>query len=225
MREPYAAMPFTPRIPMTNRTLRAMLRAAALLALAACSAGSDITNPDSLEERPQALLKLLTVSPTAPPLATTSTSFYAVAGRGGGVDLWYRAAAGRRDSTKFLEFRLGSNSLVSRADGSALARGDSIRITLTVRDPLHLIVDFQPSGLRFNVNDRPKLKLFFAQVGDDVDGDGKVDGHDDDVESRLAIWRQEAIGLPWFKISSVVVKDSREVDADLSGFTGYALSY
>ncbi len=225
MHEPGDIMSFTPGIPMTNRSLRAMLGAAALLALAACGAGSDITNPDALEERPQALLNLLTVSPTAPPLATTSTSFYAVAGRGGGVDLWYKAALGRRDSTKFLEFRLGSNSLVSRPDGSTLAKGDSILITLTVRDPLHLIVDFQPSGLRFNASDRAKLKLFFSQVSDDVDGDGKVDGHDDDAESRLAIWRQEAIGLPWFRISSVVVKDAREVNADLSGFTGYALSY
>jgi hypothetical protein len=213
---------------MPTRFTRAALRAAALglgalVSLSACSA--DVTDPTALEERPQSLLNLLTVSPTAPALATTSTSFYAVAGRGTGVDLWYRPRAGQRDSTKFLEFRLGTNSLAVKPDGSAFAKGDSIRITLTVRDPAHIIIDFLPSGLRFSANDKPKLKLFFSQVDDDVDHDGKVDQHDDELEGKLAIWRQESIGQPWFKMASAVVKDSREVDADLTGFTGYCLSY
>jgi hypothetical protein len=41
----------------------------------------------------------------------------------------------------------------------------------------------------------------------------------------LSIWRQEAAGQPWLKLVSAVVSDSKRVDADLGGFTGYALAY
>jgi hypothetical protein len=200
---------------------RHALNCAVVLLLAACSA-SDSTAP---EERSSSDLQLLTVAANAPALAVTSTSFYAVRGKGAGVDLWYRARAGQHDSTKFMEFRLNGNSLDKRPDGSTIANGDSVRITVTVVDPVHLIVEFQPSGLRFAANDPARLKMFFSEVGDDLDHNGRVDGDDDNVSQKLSIWRQEAIGQPWVKVASAVVKSSKEVDADLSGFTGYALAY
>ena len=215
------ALPPQSGVAMLLHTRRVVV--GALLSLAgACSATSDALAP---EERSSNELKLLTVTSDAPPLATTSVSFYAVRGRNADIDIWYRARPGRRDSTKFLEFRLQGNSLDRRPDGSAIALGDSIRITLTVRDPLHLIIDFQPSGLRFASNDPARLRMFFGECGDDLDRDGQVDTDDEDIQRRLAIWRQEAVGLPWLKMASVSVKESREVEAFLSGFTGYALSY
>lgn len=194
---------------------------AAALSIPGCSS-SDIAAP---EQRSVNGLKLLTVLAGAPPLATNVTSFYAVRGRNAGVDIWYRPAPGSKDSTKFLEFRLDNVSLDRRPDGTAFADGDSVRITLTVTDPTHLIVDFQPSGLRFSAKNPARMKIFFSQVGDDLDGDGKVDGKDDEVEQQLSIWRQETMAAPWFKVSSVVVKSNKEVEANLSGFTGYALAY
>ena len=194
---------------------------AAALSIPGCSS-SDIAAP---EERPVDQLKFLKVRADAPPLATTVTSFYAVRGRNAGVDIWYRAKAGSRDSTKFLEFRLDNVSLDRRPDGTAFADGDSVRITLTVIDPSRLIIDFQPSGLRFTAKNPARMKMFFSQVDDDLNGDGKVDGNDDAVLQQLSIWRQEAVGAPWFKVSSVVVKSDREVEASLGGFTGYAAAY
>jgi hypothetical protein len=195
---------------------------AALIVLVGACSTADTLAP---EERQPSDLKLLTVPGDAPPLAATTVSFWAVRGRGADVELWYRARPGRRDSSRFLEFKLNGNSLDRRPDGSLIAQGDSVRITLTVRDPLHLIVDFEPSGLRFTSKDPARLRMYFAEVGDDLDHDGHVGSEDDDIERRLSIWRQEAVGLPWIKTASVTVKESREVDADLSGFTGYALSY
>lgn len=200
---------------------RYALYSAAILLLTSCSA-SESTAP---EERSSTDLQLLTVAANAPALAVTSTSFYAVRGKGAGVDLWYRARLGQHDSTKFMEFRLNGNSLDKRPDGSTIANGDSVRITVTVVDPVHLIVEFQPSGLRFSAHDPARLKMFFSEVGDDLDHNGRVDNEDDNVSQKLSIWRQESIGQPWFKVASAVVKSSKEVDADLSGFTGYALAY
>ncbi len=210
---------------MSTHLLRVLCAAATILAIAACGAASDLLEPDALEERPTALLKLLRVSPTAPPLAATTTSFFAVAGRSSGMDIWYRARPGRRDSTRLMEFRLGPNSLGRKPNGSAFSQGDSIRITITVRDPTRIIIDFQPSGLRFAASDPARLKLFFAEVSDDLDDDGKVDADDEAAKRKLAIWRQEALGLSWFRIASAVEVNSREVKADLAGFTGYCLSY
>jgi hypothetical protein len=201
---------------------RGALLCAASLLLASCSASSDSTAPD---QRAPSDLRLLQVAAGAPPLATTSVSFYAVRGRNTDVDLWYRARAGQRDSSKFLEFRLAGSSLDRRPDGSVIAEGDSVRITLTVTDPTRLVIDFQPSGLKFTAKDPARLRMRFAECGDDLNRDGKVDGDDDSVTQRLSIWRREASDQPWFKVSSAVVKSSREVDADLGGFTGYAIAY
>jgi hypothetical protein len=210
----------------TGGTMSFNIRRAALSCAAACllfgCSGADSTAPD---QRPVDGLRLLTVAADAPALAVTVTSFYAVRGRNAGADLWYRPKAGSKDSTKFLEFRLDNASLDRRPDGTTFAQGDSVLITLTVRDATHLIVDFQPSGLQFTAKNPGRLKMFFGEVGDDLDGNGKVDGNDDSIENMLSIWRQESLTAPWIKVASVLVKNNKEIDADLAGFTGYAAAY
>jgi hypothetical protein len=207
---------------MNSSHIRRSFATGALLALSACSSASDSLAP---EERPESLLRLLTVAADAPPIATPVVSFYAVKGKNADVDIWYRPRAGQRDSTKFLEFRIGGNTLDRRPDGSQIANGDSVRITVTVVDPVHLLLVFQPSGLTFSSKDPARLRMFFSEVGDDIDHNGRVDSDDDDVQQKLSIWRQEIPGLPWIKVASAVVKDAKRVDADLAGFTGYALAY
>lgn len=202
---------------------RLLVLAGALLGAAASC--TDSTAPAGDTERAATDLRLLAAPHGTPPLATTTASFYAVKGRSSGVDIWYRPAAGRSDSSKFLEFRVGSNSLDRRPDGSAIAVGDSVSITLTVTDPTHFIIDFQPSGLKFADADQPTLKISFAACGDDLNYDGKIDATDAAMLSSLALWRQEAPFQPWFKLTSSVQTTLKEVDAQLSGFTGYALMY
>ncbi len=207
---------------MSFNSRRIALNCIAALSILGCGS-AEITGTE--QERPFNGLKLLTVSADAPPLATTVTSFYAVRGKNAGVDIWYRAKAGTKDSTKFLEFRLEDTSLDRRPDGTAFANGDSVRITLTVTDATHLIVDFQPSGLRFSAKNPARLKIFFGQCGEDLDRNGKVDGEDDAIQQQLSIWRQETVTAPWYKVSSALVKSNKEIDADLGGFTGYAAAY
>ena len=206
---------------MSFNTRRGVLATLIAFVVLGCS-GADVTAP---EERPVNGLRLLSVTADAPALAFTITSFYAVRGKNAGVDLWYRPKLGSRDSTKFLEFRLDNTSLDRRPDGTAFAEGDSVLITLTVTDPIHLIVDFQPSGLRFSATNPGHLKMFFGQCGDDLDGNGRIDGGDDAIQNQLSIWRQETPLAPWFKVPSTVVKSSKEIDADITGFTGYAAAY
>jgi hypothetical protein len=200
------------------------LRAFALLALTAALSCSDSTAPDP-ESRAATDLRLLAAPYSTPPLVATQMSFYAVKGKAAAADIWYHARPGRTDSLKFLEFRMGPSSLDRRPDGSMIAAGDSVLISLTVTDQRHFIVEFQPAGLAFSTNDQPTLKLIYAACGDDLNYDGKVDAADDAIAQQLSIWRQEGPFQPWFKISSVVSKTAKEVNAQLIGFTGYALEY
>lgn len=199
-----------------------LLMAAALVVAAACN---DSTAPADSTSRPPTDLRLLSVPAGAPPLVTTQVSFYAVKGKTAGADIWYHAASGRTDSLKFLEFRMGAGSLDKRPDGSAIASGDSVLITLTVADPTHFLLDFQPSGLMFSATDQPTLKVSFAACGADLNYDGKVDAADQAIMDALSFWRQEAPFQPWFKVGSTVNQTVREVDAQLSGFTGYAIEF
>lgn len=210
----------TPGIRMTPSIVRAALLAGAL-SLASCG-GDTPTSPDV---RSASDLRLLHVAPGTPALATTQASFWAVKGRNAGIDLWYHALPGRSDSTKFLELRLGGASLDRRPDGTPFAPGDSVLITLQVTDAVHLVVDYQPSGLRFSATDLPKLRMFYSFCGDDLNYDGVVDGEDDRIASQLSIWKQEAAGQSWFRLSSLVVKDTKQVEAQIAGFTGYAIMY
>ncbi len=59
----------------------------------------------------------------------------------------------------------------------------------------------------------------------DLDGDGDVDANDSLYETLLSVWRQEAPGQPWFKVLSKVEIGIDEIEADITGFTGYALAY
>jgi hypothetical protein len=200
------------------------------LAIAAASFGlalscRDSTAPAAAEERAATDLRLLAAPYGTPALAATQVSFYAVKGRTGGADIWYQPRAGRSDSTKFLELRLGGASLDRRPDGSVIAPGDSVLITLTVTDPTHFIVDLQPSGLKFSDADQPRLKISFAACGDDLNYDGRVDAGDAAMLASLSVWRQESPFQPWFKVATSVTASVKEVDARLGGFTGYALMW
>jgi hypothetical protein len=199
--------------------------ALAIAALAAVLSCSDTTAPDGVEERAATDLRLLAAPYGTPPLASTQASFYAVKGRVTGADIWYHAKPGRTDSTKFLEFRLGTASLDRRPDGTLIAPGDSVLITLTVTDPTHFIIDLQPSGLIFASSDQPRLRISFAACGDDLNYDGRVDATDATMQASLSVWRQEAPFQSWFKVSSTVTATTKDVDALLGGFTGYALMY
>jgi hypothetical protein len=186
---------------------------------------TDSTSPDPSDTRDPTDLRLLTAPYGTPSLAKTQVSFYAVQGKAGGVDIWYHAKPGATDSLKFLEFRVGAGSLATRPDGSAIAAGDSVLITLTVTDQTHFIVDFQPSGLKFSASDQPTLKISFAACGEDLNYDGVVDSRDQGIMDSLSFWRQEAPFQEWHKVSSTLVAQVKEVNAQLGGFTGYALMW
>ena len=196
---------------------------AMLAALAGC--GSDGPTAADSDVRPAEQLHFLRPAADAPPLANPVVSFYAKRGEDREAFIYYRPRPGRTDSTEFVRFKVPGGSLDRRPDGTAFVLGDSILITVRVSDPARLILDFQPSGLRFSANDPAPLKIRFNEASDDIDGDGDVDADDDLRKTELSIWKQEAAGLPWYRLTSVLDFSTDQVEAKLLGFTGYAISY
>jgi hypothetical protein len=116
-------------------------------------------------------------------------------------------------------------SLRARPDGTPFAEGDSILITIRVVDPAQMLFELEPSGLTFSPDVPAELKIHYDQTGGDLDDDGDVDVDDDAIESTMAIWRQESPGDPFVRVGTAVVEDLEEAEAELQGFSRYALAY
>jgi hypothetical protein len=170
-------------------------------------------------------LHFLRPAPSAPPLATTEVSFWAKRGEDREVRLPYEPLPGASDTAEFLRFRVPSAALDRRPDGTAFAAGDSVLITLRVVDQSRLIVEFEPAGLRFSPADPARLRIEYGEADHDLDGDGLVDDRDATLETQLSMWRQEAPGQLWYRVPGAAAPDLDEVEADILGFTSYALAY
>jgi hypothetical protein len=167
----------------------------------------------------------LTADPAAPTIANPVIGFWAKQGIDQSVRMVYHARPGHTDSTTFLVFRVRARSLVSDATGAPLAPGDSVFITLSLVDPVNLVVDFQPSGLRFSQSHPASLKLEYGEVVQDYNGDGVIDSTDVAISRTFRIWRRESLLDPWSPLPSVVDTEIDEVTTDIPGFTGYALAF
>jgi hypothetical protein len=175
-------------------------------------------------ERPPEELNILRIAEGAPPLESSVLQFWAVRGESREGKLYFQNQQGERGN-EYLSLKFESNTLVALPDGSPIAAGDSVLITVTVVDPARILFDFAPSGLRFNAGDPAELRIKYDEADRDFDDDGDEDAADDDIERQLSIWRQASPGEPFVRIGSAVVEDLEEIEADLTGFSRYAIAY
>ena len=189
-----------------------------------CSSDPTSSPNDPGSERPPDGLTVARLATTAPPLEESTVSFWAVKGRSVEQKLYFLDSEDQRGE-EYLALKLEDESLSQRPDGSAIAEGDSVLITITVEDPALLLFSLQPTGLKFSASKPAELKIRYDQADDDLNEDGDVDGEDDSLESILGIWRQELPGDPFVRLGSVKVEGQEELEADLQGFSRYAIAY
>lgn len=199
------------------RKLVAQIALCGTLGIAAGCGGSS-TGPGTVI-KPGSDLHFLRLSASAPPLQSTVVSFYAL--KGSDREVRVKFANGE----DYLRFRVFAGSLLTRPDGRAFATGDSILITITITDPTKLVADFQPAGLKFDPTNPARLQFEFGECDKDLNGDGVVNAADTTLIPTISTWRQETAGAEWFKVSSTVELEINEVQANIVGFTGYALAY
>lgn len=183
---------------------------------------SDPTGPP--DELPEDQLTFLRLAGNAPPFESAAVSFYARRGEDREGRIYFLDQEGRRGE-EFARLRVDAPSLLARPDGTPFQVGDSILITLRIVDVSRMLIELEPSGLRFNSSRPAELKLDYGFADDDYNRDGAVDDRDREVEQRFAIWRQAAPGQPWVRQGSVRIEDQKEIEAELIGFSRYAIAY
>ena len=124
---------------------------------------------------------------------------------------------------------MGKFSLFRRPDGSLFGPGDSVFISIKVINPDELLFEFTPAGLKFNPAIPAELSLDYDSAGftipGDYDGDGDDDIDDSEIETELAIWKQEAPGLLFSRLTGFIEFELDEVEVKIHSFTRYALAY
>jgi hypothetical protein len=188
-----------------------------VLALIGAMSCGDSTAPIVRSENELHFVRFAT---DAPKILDTTLTFWAKKGTNSEIRLRY--AGGTED---FLRFEVPGNALDRRPDGSVIAQGDSIQITVMVADLSQLMFEFQPAGLRFSPDHPARLKIEFQHGDDDLDRNGVVDAADIALRTTLGIWRRERPTDPWVQISNALKLELDEADADIFGFTTYALAY
>lgn len=207
----------------TNKVRAAIWRASVSLCAAVVLGCSDGTGPEA--GRRTTDLHFLRPAPGAPSLANPVVSFYAKVGEERSVSIVYHARAGEADSVEFLHFRVPATGLARRPDGSGFSPGDSIRIQITIVDPLRLIARFEPAGLQFSASAPAELAISYEEADPDFDGDGDIDAEDFEVEGQLRIWRQPTSGALWHPLRSTLFGTINEIEGDVLGFSNYAVAF
>lgn len=201
-----------------NNVRRLMVLATVLL-VAACD--DDSTGP--VEDNSN--LTFLEPAPTAPELGVQTVTFNAVQGQDTERIMWYRKRPGSTDSSKVLRLRVDKDAQIVRPDGTPLAAGQSVAITITIIDPVRLIADFQPAGLQFLGSEVADLTMWYDERDHDFNDDGVIDASDSLIEQTLAIFRRESRTAPWVKLTGDIQIEFDEIEAEISGFTNYVIAY
>lgn len=185
---------------------------------------SDSSGPTGGETKNPTDLNIVQLAASSPLLFNPADSFYAKRGENREVRIYFADIEGK-EGEEYLRFRVDAPSLLARPDGTLFQEGDSILIHVAVGDPAQLLFDLQPSGLRFSPAAPARLTIHYDHADNDFNKDGRLDGADDSIETTLGIWRQETPNDPFVRLGSAVVKDLKEIEADIQGFSRYALAY
>lgn len=228
---------------MSRRSRTARLTVGVVVALLALVACSDLTEPrggpfegtiaasagpgssgaptsQSVEDH------ILVQADDAPPLETLQAQFWAVAGERQTFKIRYDVPVEQENpSPDFFRLDLKQRSLVALPDGTPLAAGDSVLITVTV-DPSRLLVELEPTGLRFDPKEPAELRLVYLRANADFNGDGVVDAADGAIETgALGIFFRLDASSPWEAVEADQDLTRKRFDADIDHFSGYTVSW
>jgi hypothetical protein len=203
--------------------LRPAIAAALLIG---CSSSTD---NEGSTTKPPSELNFLQFAPTAPALCSNSVTFDATKGVDVEAALEFPEPGEPADCSggteDFVRLRIDKESLLELPDGTPLNDGDVVTITMTWVGADSIMVQLEPTGLKFNPAKPAELKIEYGEASDDLDHNGTVDSQDEIIEQELGLWRQATLADPFVLIGSIKLEDTNEFEADLNGFSRYAIAY
>ena len=199
------------------------------VAATACSGDLVTSSPLGPTEIPAPALNILSLAPGTPPVAGTVT-FFATKGRRsvgrvylengqGGSEHRREDDDGDTRGREYLRLTIDRNSLLARPDGTPIADGDSVLITIRVADPARILFELDPAGLMFHPDAPAELRIRYDVAGEDLDHDGRHTSRDDGLPDHLAIWRQADLNAAFVRLPSQVSRSER------NGFSRYEIAY
>ena len=160
---------------------------------------------------------------TAALLDNYRLSFWAYRSHAQAIQINYLAPDGTWQP--YLTFTVPAGGLQQLPNGTPVAQGDSVLITVVV-DTTNLLVRFEPTGLVFNPDAPAHLVMWYTGANPDLDGNGVVDATDSYIEKQLlGIWVQEDTTDPWNGVAAQQSVSGKVFSADLNHFSGYAVSW
>ena len=195
------------------------------LLVAAVTACTDSGGPDTDDVRPPGALTIIRLPAASPAIWNPVDSFYAKKGEDRELRINFANSDTTGPGEEYMRLRVDAGSLLNYPDGTPIAVGDSVLITVRVQDPALVQFEFQPAGLTFNPSLPAQLKIEYGETGGDFDDDGDVDAEDSNIEQIMAVWRQEQPGDSYLKLGGVKIEELNEIEADILGFTRYAIAY
>ncbi len=157
------------------------------------------------------------------PLVPGDTSVWAVKGRALSIVLRFRGTAPGTQGDTLAELVLSAGSLLRRPDGSALADGDSVRITIHP-DASLMKFTFGPSGLAFDPEAPAMMHMWCTHAAADLNGDGTVNSTDEQLWYRMKIWERETDTEPWSSLTTTRSPDGLRLEAPVTGFTSFSVA-
>ena len=164
-------------------------------------------------------------------LEAYKVGFWAVRGEPRYVQINYQTAAentlwGSAETEVASPFlRLDVEEPVRRPDGSEIAVGDSVYITVYV-DATDLVVYLLPHGLQFGNTNPTTLQMWYTGAGDDLNTDGWVNTTDAYIEQQLlGLWYQPSYDATWTLLGSDHSQSEAWFSTTLQHFSGYAVSW
>lgn len=154
-------------------------------------------------------LTFLRLSGDAFAAAEKSGSFWAVPGQASSLVLRYSDTG-----EEFLRFDVGASSLETT---------EPVQISVQLDPTGALIFHFAPSGTQFNNSDPAILRINYARMNPDVDGDGDADLSDRILGTQAGIWKRELPLLPWLKMPSIRLQSDVE-QAKIYDFTSFGMA-
>jgi len=179
--------------------------------------------------KPPSDLNFLRFAPTAPALCSNSVTFDATKGVDVEAALQFPEPGHPADCSggteDFVRLRIDKESLLELPDGTPLNDGDVVSITMTWVGGDSIMVQLEPTGLKFNPAKPAELKIEYGEASDDLNHNGTVDAEDDAIEQELGLWRQATLADPFELIGAIKLENTNEFEAELNGFSRYAIAY
>ena len=170
--------------------------------------------------------------PELPGFAASSTdgsaylyyvSFWAKRGQSRGVMIYYRTSSSET-WMPYERFVVPAEALAYRPDGSAIATGDSVLITMAI-DLAQMLTVYGPSGLQFSKTTPASLQKWYTGASGDFNGDGVINEKDTYIEeNELDIWSQSG-AQPWYATGAQHSTTERWFKTWPQHFSGYAISW